>query len=91
MQKHKRLALRDRRRVVESEAVDGRDELISWEEAEWTRQVLGMNASDFALMLGVKPSVVYRGQKYPQTFLRSQEALLLRLGVNRRRHRLKGG
>lgn len=89
MQKHKRVAARAQRWAVEEEPVDGRDELISWEEAEWTRLVLGMNAADFALMLGVKPAVVYRGQKYPQTFLKPQEALLLRLGVNRRRHRLK--
>lgn len=49
---------------------------------------LGMNSADFALMLGVKPAVVYEGKKKPLTFLKPKQALLLRLGVNRRRHRL---
>lgn len=59
------------------------NELISWEEAEWTRQSLGMNVADFARMLGINVSAVYRGQKHPQSFLKPQAALLLRLGVNR--------
>lgn len=60
------------------------DELITWEEAEWTRQALGMSTADFACMLGVKTSAVYHGQKHPQTVLNGQAALMLRLGVNRR-------
>lgn len=58
-------------------------ELISWEEAEWTRQALGMSVADFARLLGVQPAAVYRGQKQPQTFLSRSAAMLLVLGVNR--------
>lgn len=59
------------------------EEFINWEEAEWTRQVLGMSIAHFACMLGVNVSVVYHGQKHPQTLLKPQAAVLLRLGVNR--------
>lgn len=87
MEKHKRAAARARRWELADAPLDGSDSLISWEEAEWTRQALGMSCADFALMLGVKPTAVYQGQKHPQTFLKPQAALLLRLGVNRRRAR----
>ena len=61
------------------------EELVSWEEAEWTREALGMSTATFARMLGVNVSAVYHGQRHPQTFLSTQAALMLRLGVNRLR------
>lgn len=63
------------------------DELITWEEAEWTRQALGMSCAYFARLLGVKASAIYHGQKHPQTFLRPQTATMLKLAVNRLRPR----
>jgi len=57
--------------------------LITWEEAEWTREALGMSAADFARLLDVEPSAVYAGQKRPRSFLSPRAALLLTLGVNR--------
>lgn len=59
------------------------EELITWEEAEWTRQALGMSTADFARLLGVQHSAVYHGQKRPQSYLKPQAALMLKLGVNR--------
>lgn len=61
------------------------EEQITWEEAEWTREALGMSSAQFAHLLGVKVSVVYHGQKHPRAFLSQQAALMLRLGVNRLR------
>lgn len=59
------------------------ENLISWEEAEWTRQALGMSNANFERLLGVQQSVVYHGQKHPQAYLKPQAALMLKLGVNR--------
>lgn len=88
MEKRKRAAARSRSHALEEEPVNGNEDLIFWEEAEWTRQALGMSNADFAQMLGVKPAIVYQGQKRPQGILKPQQAVLLRFGVNRRRHRL---
>lgn len=63
------------------------EELISWEEAEWTRQALGLSCADFARLIGVKASAVYQGQKHPKAFLSTQSAMMLKLGVNRMRLR----
>lgn len=60
------------------------DDLITWEEAEWTRQALGMSHADFARLLGVSPVTIYQAQKKPFAFLKPQTALMLRLGVNRK-------
>lgn len=84
MNKRKLAAARSQRKALENAPINGSDELISWEEAEWTREALGMSKADFAQMLGINLSVVYLGQSYPDNFLKPQEALLLRLGINRR-------
>ena len=72
---------------LEDEPADDAEELITWQEAEWTREALGMSLADFARMLGVNYSVVYYGLKRPQSFLSPQAALMLRLGVNRKQAR----
>lgn len=87
MTKSKWAATRSQRKALENAPINGSDELISWEEAEWTREALGMSKTDFAQMLGVNLSVIYLGQNYPDHFLKPQEALLLRLGVNQRQSR----
>lgn len=73
--------------LLDDEPNDEVEELITWQEAEWTREALGMSLADFARMLGVNYSVVYYGLKRPQSYLSAQAALMLRLGVNRRQAR----
>lgn len=53
MEKNRQAAARAQRKAFEDEPLDGRDTLLSWEEADWTRQALSMTSADFALMLGV--------------------------------------
>lgn len=62
------------------------EELITWEEANWTREAMGLSLSAFARLLGVRYQVVYEGLKRPLTFLKPQTALMLRMGSNRARH-----
>jgi len=60
-----------------------REEYISGEEAEWTRQALGLSVSDFAKLCGVSPVTVYGWRDKPQTLLHQSKATLLTLAVNR--------
>jgi DNA-binding transcriptional regulator YiaG len=57
--------------------------LITWEEAEWTRQALGLSVADFARLLGVTPATVYQRRGKAHAFLSDSSAALLTLAVNR--------
>lgn len=57
-------------------------ELISWEEAEWTRQELGMSVADFARLIGLPTSRVHAGRLHPANCLPFDSGVLLQLAVN---------
>lgn len=58
-------------------------ETISWEEAEWTRDQLGLSVTDFARLLGLPSAQVHAGRLRPSSCLPEAAATLLYFAVNR--------
>lgn len=58
-------------------------ETITWEEAEWTREALGLSVADFARLIGVAQGAIYQGRRMPGSCLPEAACVLLRLAVNR--------
>jgi len=55
----------------------------SWDEALYTKELLGLSDAQFARLIGCSVSAIASGRKNPQRLLRYQTARLLELGVNR--------